>query len=209
MRYGGSTEELCIRKIESGIRGIKNGTKTPEETRVGYFLTRLQPLNEGMHQDFGDFRSSGGRNPFGGFRFGSTGFGGNFGNFSGNSGPGVFDEFFSEFFRPGSGGRTRRPTSAPGQDVEYGLTIEFDQAYRGALVTVRILDRRIDVRIPAGVETGSRIRVGGQGAPGLRGGPPGDLYLDITVKPHRYFRREGKEGGFTVNVDFLWQLFPR
>ena len=51
MRYGGSTEELCIRKIESGIRGIKNGTKTPEETRVGYFLTRLQPLNEGMHQD--------------------------------------------------------------------------------------------------------------------------------------------------------------
>lgn len=51
MRYGGSTEELCIRKIESGIRGIKNGTKTPEETKVGFFLNKLQPLNEGMYQD--------------------------------------------------------------------------------------------------------------------------------------------------------------
>jgi hypothetical protein len=51
MRYGGSTEELCIKRIESGIRGISNGTKRPEETKVGYFLNKLQPLNEGMYQE--------------------------------------------------------------------------------------------------------------------------------------------------------------
>lgn len=50
-RFGNSTEELCIRKIESGIRGLKNGSKTPQEANCGFFLNKLQPLNEGMYQE--------------------------------------------------------------------------------------------------------------------------------------------------------------
>ena len=50
-RFGSSLEETCIRKIEGGIRGIKNGTKTPETAKCGYFLKKLQELNEGMYQD--------------------------------------------------------------------------------------------------------------------------------------------------------------
>lgn len=50
-RFGSSTEDICISKINGGIRGIKNGTKTPEEANVGYFLNKLQPLNEGMYQE--------------------------------------------------------------------------------------------------------------------------------------------------------------
>jgi DnaJ-class molecular chaperone len=71
------------------------------------------------------------------------------------------------------------------------LTVSFDQAYHGISVEVRVLDRTINVRIPAGVDTGSRVRVPGQGAPGLRGGSAGDLYLDIQVQSHPHFRREG------------------
>jgi DnaJ-class molecular chaperone len=49
------------------------------------------------------------------------------------------------------------------------------------------------VKIPVGVDTGSRVRVAGQGEPGERGGPPGDLYVDIEVTPHPLARREGKD----------------
>lgn len=45
-------EELSIRKIENGIRGIKLGTKKPDEANVGYFLKKLEPLNVGMYEDY-------------------------------------------------------------------------------------------------------------------------------------------------------------
>lgn len=51
-------------------------------------------------------------------------------------------------------------------------------------------ERKLEVNIPAGVDDGTRIRLSGEGEAGLRGGPAGDLYVDISVKPHRLFRRE-------------------
>lgn len=53
--------------------------------------------------------------------------------------------------------------------------------------------RTIDVRIPAGVQDGSRIRVPGKGAPGINGGKPGDLYLRVKVESHPVFQREGSD----------------
>jgi molecular chaperone DnaJ len=49
----------------------------------------------------------------------------------------------------------------------------------------------IHVRIPAGVDTGSKVRIAGKGNAGASGGPPGDLYISIEVAPHAFFRREG------------------
>lgn len=54
-------------------------------------------------------------------------------------------------------------------------------------------DRALSVNIPAGVETGTRIRLAGEGEAGMRGGPPGDLYIFIEVEPHKIFEREGAE----------------
>jgi molecular chaperone DnaJ len=51
--------------------------------------------------------------------------------------------------------------------------------------------RSISVKIPAGVDTGARLRLAGEGEHGRRGGPPGDLYVVLAVKPHKHFRREG------------------
>lgn len=51
--------------------------------------------------------------------------------------------------------------------------------------------RKIKIKIPAGVDTGSRLRVAQEGEVGLHGGPPGDLYIYVTVKPHKLFNREG------------------
>ena len=51
--------------------------------------------------------------------------------------------------------------------------------------------RKIQINVPAGVDTGSRVRLSGQGERGKRGGPPGDLIISYKVRPHRFFRREG------------------
>ena len=52
-------------------------------------------------------------------------------------------------------------------------------------------EKVLEVKIPAGVESGNRLRVAGEGEPGTNGGPPGDLYVFISVKPHPFFKREG------------------
>lgn len=54
-------------------------------------------------------------------------------------------------------------------------------------------DRSLSVNIPSGVETGTRIRLSGEGEAGMRGGPPGDLYIFVEVEPHKIFEREGGE----------------
>ena len=54
-------------------------------------------------------------------------------------------------------------------------------------------ERTLEVNIPAGVEDGTRIRLAGEGEAGLRGAPPGDLYIFLSVKPHRLFQRDGAD----------------
>ncbi|WP_026279954.1 molecular chaperone DnaJ [Thioalkalivibrio sp. ALJ16] len=60
----------------------------------------------------------------------------------------------------------------------------------------------LDVKIPAGVDNGDRIRLAGQGEAGMNGGPPGDLYVQVRVKPHKLFRREGSDLHCEVPVSF-------
>lgn len=62
--------------------------------------------------------------------------------------------------------------------------------------------RKITVHIPAGVDTGTRVRKGGEGEAGVRGGPPGDLYLLIRVKPHKIFRRDHNDVVMTLKISF-------
>lgn len=54
-------------------------------------------------------------------------------------------------------------------------------------------ERKINVKVPAGVDNGSRLRMAGEGEGGINGGPPGDLYIYISVKPHKIFKRNGDD----------------
>ncbi len=67
------------------------------------------------------------------------------------------------------------------------------------------VDKRksLNVRIPAGVDTGDRIRLAGEGEAGLNGGPPGDLYVQIEVREHPIFSREGRHLYCEVPIDFV------
>jgi molecular chaperone DnaJ len=64
-------------------------------------------------------------------------------------------------------------------------------------------NRTINVRVPAGIDTGSRLRIQGEGEQGLYGGPPGDLYITIVVKPHPMFKRDGYNLICNLGIDFV------
>jgi molecular chaperone DnaJ len=139
----------------------------------------------------------------------------------------LFDELFGG---TRSRGASRRAQSKRGQDLETNVEVTLEEAFngssrminlqgeqpcsachgtgriqnfpcsscRGAGVVANI--NRLEVKIPAGVTTGSRVRISGKGQPGYGGGPSGDLFLNITVSPHPTFEREGDDLSISVPV---------
>jgi len=97
------------------------------------------------------------------------------------------------------GGQFRRP----GTDQETTLTISFMEAARGGERFIELTDgRKLTVTIPEGVSTGSKIKLKGQGEPGIGGAPAGDLILNLTVLAHGYFVREEEDILLKVPVSF-------
>jgi molecular chaperone DnaJ len=66
----------------------------------------------------------------------------------------------------------------------------------------REIERRLTVKVPAGVDDGSRIRISGNGEAGIRGGPPGDLYVYLSIAPHALFKRDGADTYVDVPISF-------
>lgn len=134
--------------------------------------------------------------------------GGDLGDLFGGAGGGVFSDFFRTIF--GGAG----PTGAPGRrapagqsagrfkDLETTVEISLDEALHG---TTRLLEqngRRIRVKIPAGARSGSKIRVPGRGSSaGYGHDAPGDLLLNIKVRPHSLFTPDGNDLRCELDVD--------
>jgi DnaJ-class molecular chaperone len=122
----------------------------------------------------------------------------------GNEDP--FSDFFHAFFSGsgepqmrGRGGRagSRSTRARQGRDVEHPIDLSLEEAYRGAMRRLSSehegRSRTVDVRIPAGVGDGSRVRVSGEGEQGDGGGRSGDLYLRVHVAPDSRFERKGQD----------------
>jgi len=152
------------------------------------------------------------------FQFRSGGFGGE-----------GFSDFFETIFGGAGGfggggsygggrfggdpfGRTMR---SRGHDAEVRLNLTMEEAYRGGRKTLTLQEqvrgadgrpqmqsKTLEVNIPAGVKDGAKIRLAGQGSPGMGGGPAGDLLLQVTIAEHPLFRLEG------VNVIYDLRLAP-
>ena len=138
--------------------------------------------------------------------------GGDLGDLFGGAGGDLFSDFFRAIFGGmGGGARTRtaddlfrRTTSQGvrrGQNMEASVEITLEEAFHGTTRTLERNGRRIRVRIPPGARSGAKVRVPGKGTPGFGGGPPGDLHLNVTVKPHPVFTREGDTLRCEVTVD--------
>jgi len=112
--------------------------------------------------------------------------------------PGDLGSMFESFFGGGGrGGRPRRGRPVAGEDAEVAVEVDLREAVLGAEREIAV-DRhgtvsRLRVKVPPGVETGSRVRLAGQGGHGARGGARGDLYLRVAVRPHPNVRLEGRD----------------
>jgi DnaJ-class molecular chaperone len=119
------------------------------------------------------------------------------GHYGAGMSPEDLEDLFGNAFggRGGPGGRAGRAGfRAGGMSVTYSLTVDFLAAAAGAVRRLTLPDgQTLDVTIPAGIQDGHVLRLKGKGMPGLGGGPPGDAMVEISVAPHPYFRREGKD----------------
>jgi curved DNA-binding protein len=122
---------------------------------------------------------------------------------------GHFSDFFETLFGRATQGRDFYDAThlrAKGGDQHAKLRISLEDAYRGTTRTLNLstpeLDnqgrlshrsRTLNIKIPQGVIAGQRIRLTGQGAPGVGGGPRGDLYLEVEFEPHPLFRAEQRD----------------
>jgi len=142
---------------------------------------------------------------------------------------GFGDIFSSLFGDSGIGSRMRRGPRR-GQDIESPIEVTLEEAYHGSarmmqlqteepctacggtgrvgnrVCTIcngaggKVINKRLEVKIPAGVRNGSRIRIAGEGGSGLAGGSKGDLYLVVKVLPHKLFERKGDDLYTEVSV---------
>jgi curved DNA-binding protein len=131
-----------------------------------------------------------------------TEYSGNLDDLFGQGGLGDFSDFFNAIFGGASAGGTRR-RAAPrrGQDYTQPVEVTLEEAYAGTTRLLQADNRRLEVKIPAGVKTGSRVRVRGEGGAGRAGGDQGDLYLKVDVLPHAVFERVGDDLHCDVTVD--------
>lgn len=130
---------------------------------------------------------------------------------------GGYSDFFETLF--GGAGQRRAASGAGdegahlhgrsrnGHDREYQLPISLYEAFSGATRSFQWEDgRTIKAKIPRGVQTGSRVRLKGQGEPGDHGGVPGDLFLIIEVLPDSRFHRKGDDLEASIPVDLFTLL---
>jgi len=96
----------------------------------------------------------------------------------------------------------------PGLDLQASLHLSFVESIRGVTKSVRLNSEalsapmEVNVRIPAGVKSGQRIRVPGKGAPSKEGGEPGDLLVSITIEQHEVFERDGNNLRVEVPITY-------
>jgi curved DNA-binding protein len=121
--------------------------------------------------------------------------------------PGPGGAASSEGASPASGERViGGPRLIPrrGRDRTYPVEVTLEEACMGALRVFQIEGRRLEVKIPPGVDNGHVVRVSGEGGPGYLGGPPGDLCLRIGVMPHAVFERVGDD----LRCEVAASLYP-
>lgn len=124
----------------------------------------------------------------------------------GNFGGGGFEDVFANLFGGGGmgGGRSGFGGFGPqrGQDLSMNTTIDFIDGVKGTQIKVKLNSGETTIKIPAGVQDGQKIKIAGKGAVSPNGGPNGDLIIQVAVKPHPVFSRDGNNVRVTVPITY-------
>jgi molecular chaperone DnaJ len=207
---GNKSAEARFKEINAAYEVISDKEKRQKYDKYGdkwQYADQFEQAGQGPPQSkYWEYPQDGG----GGYHFG--------GDVGGMDN--IYEELFGS---GRSRGFSRRSQSRRGQDLESTVEVTLEEAYSGTSRTINlqveepctackgsgriqnlpcsvcrgagvVADiKRLEVKIPAGVATGSRVRISGKGQPGYGGGTSGDLYLNITVQPHATLERQGDD----------------
>ncbi len=125
-----------------------------------------------------------------------------------------FSDFFASIFGGGfagadgfhGGGRSHRARPRKGQDIQATVKLDLETVAKGGKTRVSFdlgngERKTLDIRIPAGTTDGKKIRLKGQGGPGMAGGPAGDLILEVQLLPDSRFKVDGKNLTTRVQIE--------
>lgn len=178
--------EVKFKEINEAYEVLKDAEKRKLYDQLGSNWQQGQQFRDFQgQQGFGNFQGN-----FGGANFGGSG----------------FSDFFESFFGAGAGGDGFDPRSfggshgtrsRKGRDMESELSLTLEEAYKGGKKNITLQEpggapKMLEVNIPPGVKEGARIRLSGQGQPGVGKGKPGDLILRLNILDHPFFELEGK-----------------
>jgi len=207
---GASADEIkkAYRKLAKKLHPDVNPGNKKVETQFKEATAAYDLLGDAEKRrkfDAGEIDENGNPRGFGGWgNAGSRGWAGAGGTGAGTRrGPraadvGIDDSFaedlFRDFFNFGGRGGQRTGVKMRGADVTYKAEVAFLEAARGAKKRLTLSDgKTLDITIPPGTVDGQSLRLKGQGLPGQGGAPNGDAYVEISVKAHAYFEREGND----------------
>jgi curved DNA-binding protein len=125
-------------------------------------------------------------------------------------GPGGIDDIINQFFHQngfGGGFPFGQQQQRRNRDFQFNMDITLEEAFSGKDMPINFnangQDTNIVVRIPAGIDTGSRLRFQGHGDRSMQGIPPGDLFVNVNIVAHPTFRRDGPHLHAQISVDAL------
>ena len=181
---GDSRAEDTFKRVSEAYSVLSDSDKRRQYDQV----RQMAGSGAGARSGFGGPRPGGGSAGFDlGDLFGFSSSGGGMGTADAE---GLFERLFG-------GAQSTGRRAAKGADVEAELELDFRTAARGGQLPLEMADeagaRTLQVRVPAGVGDGQRIRLAGRGRPGAGGGPPGDLYIRVRVAPDPVFERSGND----------------
>lgn len=206
--------KLAMKYHPDKTKGDKTAEEKFKEVNEAYEVLK-DPEKKKKYDQFGEnwkyYEQSGQQGDFDWSQFNTGGGGRNYSYSNRDFGSGDFSDFFENLFGGMRSGRSARSgqrssMSFKGQDYNAELVISLEDAYKGNSKTFSFEGDSIKLNIKPGITDGQVLKLSGKGAPGVNGGPNGDLFITIKIEKDPVFERKGNDLYTNLDVDMFTAL---